>query len=170
MNHSPCNPRADWIRQVVEHYEQPLIRYATRMLGDRERARDLVQDTFLQLCRQPQEKLRENVAAWLYTVCRNRALDICKKESRMSPVSDAETAAIQSREPNQEQHLETQEAAQSAKYLLQNLPDQQQEVIRLKIAHDLSYREISEITNLSVSNVGYLLHTGLKVLREQIAL
>ena len=46
------------------------------------------------------------------------------------------------------------------------LPDNQQEVIRLKFQNDLSYREISEITGLSVSNVGFLLHVGIKRLRE----
>lgn len=50
--------------------------------------------------------------------------------------------------------------------LLDRLPDNQQEVIRLKFQNDLSYREISEITGLSVSNVGFLLHVGIKRLRE----
>ena len=85
----------------------------------------------------------------------------------MSHVSDPETTAIESREPDQLQQLESLETALSAKQLLNKLPDQQQEVIRLKVAHELSYREISDITGLTVSNVGYLLHTGLKSLREQ---
>jgi RNA polymerase sigma-70 factor (ECF subfamily) len=47
------------------------------------------------------------------------------------------------------------------------LPKNQQEVIRLKFQHGLSYKEISTVTNLSVTNVGFLIHTGLKVLRER---
>ena len=49
---------------------------------------------------------------------------------------------------------------------LDRLPDNQQDVIRLKFQNELSYREISEITGLTVSNVGFLLHVGLKRLRE----
>ena len=49
---------------------------------------------------------------------------------------------------------------------LDRLPDNQQDVIRLKSQNELSYREISEITGLTVSNVGFLLHIGLKRLRE----
>ena len=49
---------------------------------------------------------------------------------------------------------------------LDRLPDNQQDVIRLKFQNDLSYREIAEITGLTVSNVGFLLHVGLKRLRE----
>ena len=48
------------------------------------------------------------------------------------------------------------------------LSDNQQEVLRLKFQNDLSYKEISRITDLTVSNVGYLIHTGLKTIRARI--
>ena len=51
---------------------------------------------------------------------------------------------------------------------LDDLPANQQEVIRLKFQNDLSYREISRITKLSESNVGFLIHTGLKTLRHRV--
>ena len=49
---------------------------------------------------------------------------------------------------------------------LEQLPDNQREVIRLKFQQELSYKEISEATGLAVGNVGFLLHTGLKRLRS----
>jgi len=51
---------------------------------------------------------------------------------------------------------------------LSKLPEKQQEVIRLKFQQQMSYREIAQCTELSESNVGYLLSTGLKTLREQM--
>ena len=42
----------------------------------------------------------------------------------------------------------------------------QREVIRLKFQNDLSYKEIAEVTGLSATNVGFLLHVALKKLRE----
>lgn len=63
---------------------------------------------------------------------------------------------------------QTQETANNARILLQGLPIKQQEVIRLKIDHGLSYREIAEITGLTVSNVGYLLHQGFQTLRTKL--
>jgi RNA polymerase sigma-70 factor (ECF subfamily) len=41
-------------------------------------------------------------------------------------------------------------------------------VLRLKFQGDLSYREISRIANISVGNVGFLIHAGLKTIRETI--
>lgn len=51
---------------------------------------------------------------------------------------------------------------------LGGLSRNQQEVIRLKFQDAMSYREISEVTGLSVSNVGYLIHMGLRQMRQQL--
>lgn len=52
---------------------------------------------------------------------------------------------------------------------LDALPERQQEVVVLKFQNGLSYREIAEVTGLSVSNVGFQLHVALKTLRERLA-
>ena len=65
--------------------------------------------------------------------------------------------------------LEHQEAVARAAAALAVLPANQQEVIRLKLQDGLSYREISEVTGLSVSNVGFLMHQGIKTIREKMA-
>jgi RNA polymerase sigma-70 factor (ECF subfamily) len=50
--------------------------------------------------------------------------------------------------------------------LLDELTPNQREVIRLKFQNDLSYKEIADVTGLSSTNVGFLLHVGLKKLRD----
>ena len=167
MNREQGNPNQDRIREAVEKFEQPLIRYALRIVDDIDLARDVVQDTFLQLCRQPNDKIKISLKAWLYTVCRNRAFDVRKKEARMKYATDSNAESIQSREPNQAQRMEQRDTAHLASRLLNKLPDQQQEAIRMKIVHGLSYREISKVLDVSISHVGYLLHMGIKTIREQ---
>ena len=53
--------------------------------------------------------------------------------------------------------------------VLEDLPDNQQEVVRLKFQHGMSYKQISQVTGLSVTNVGFLLHVALKALRRRLA-
>ncbi len=65
--------------------------------------------------------------------------------------------------------MERQETVARAAAALAVLPANQQEVIRLKLQDGLSYREISEVTGLSVSNVGFLMHQGIKTIREKMA-
>jgi RNA polymerase sigma factor (sigma-70 family) len=158
-------PDASWIPLVLAEYEQPLTRYAAHITGDIEKAREVVQDTFLKLCRQKPAQIRDHLAQWLYTVCRNRALDVLRKERRMTGISEAQLQAHSAEGPTA---LEKEEQLADVLAILGTLPANQQEVLRLKFQAELSYLEISRVTNLSVSNVGFLIHTGLKTIREKV--
>ena len=111
----------------------------------------------------------ENVQAWLYTVCRRQALDVLRKETRMKTLDHAQAAVCECPLPTQVSAVEHQESQRQLLRLLADLPANQQEVVRLKFQDGLSYRDIAEITGLTSSNVGYLLHVALKRLREQLA-
>jgi RNA polymerase sigma factor (sigma-70 family) len=161
-------PDTSWIPSVLEEYEQPLTRYAAHITRDPERAREVVQDTFLKLCRQKPAQIRSHLAQWLYTVCRNRALDVLRKERRMTGISDAQLNLPTRSGPEVSATLEKEEQLTDVLNVLSTLPTNQQEVLRLKFQGDLSYSEISQITNLTVSNVGFLIHTGLKTIRERV--
>ncbi|MDA2926674.1 sigma-70 family RNA polymerase sigma factor [Acidobacteria bacterium AH-259-G07] len=160
--------RSEWIRSVLAQYEDPLTRYAASITGDIERARDVVQDTFLRLCSQKPSRVRDHLAQWLFTVCRNRAVDVRRKESRMSSTIEVQLEAQPTQEPEPSKVLEQKEQLSQVLRILETLPSNQQEVIRLKFQSGLSYREISHVTELSVSNVGFLIHTGLKTVRQKL--
>jgi RNA polymerase sigma-70 factor (ECF subfamily) len=158
-----------FVRDAVGRFEGPLVRYAARLLGDVERARDVVQETFLRLCEADPASVEGRLAEWLYTVCRNRALDVRRKESRMAPSRDAELDALASRDPDPAAAVETLDAARRVVRLLESIPANQQECIRLRFQGGLSYDEISRVTGLTVSHVGVLIHLGMKSLRSRIA-
>src|SRR5436305_15259890 len=88
MTGQPQAENGPWVRDAVDRYEGPLTLYAARLLGDADAARDVVQETFLRLCRQGRAGVEPRLAEWLYTVCRHRALDVLRKESRMSRLSE----------------------------------------------------------------------------------
>jgi RNA polymerase sigma-70 factor (ECF subfamily) len=159
---------AAWLIGVVREYEGPLLRYAQRLLGDGHRAQDVVQDTFLRLCREPRATLASRVRPWLFAVCRNRAMDVLKKEHRMTTLDERQARDCASREGDLTAALEQREAVAQVAAAMARLPTNQQEVIRLKLQDGLSYREISEVTGLSVSNVGFLMHQGIKSIRERM--
>jgi RNA polymerase sigma-70 factor (ECF subfamily) len=106
----------------------------------------------------------KHVEAWLFTVTRNRALDYIRKHSRIIAMPLPEER--QSEEVGPDEALASRDAADWLLKLLDALTPNQREVIRLKFQNDLSYQEISDITGLSVTNVGFLLHVGLKKLRS----
>lgn len=155
------------IRALLAEHEGSLLRYALRLTGDAHQARDCVQETFLRLCRADAATVRGHEAAWLYRVCRQRAIDWKRKANRMQAVDVHDTACVD-REPAPTDRLQRQEDASAVLAQLSALPESQQDVLRLKFQAGLSYREISEATELSISNVGFLIHTGLKKIRERM--
>lgn len=175
MNHpthisEPSHDNASFVQNAVARHRAPLLRYATRMLGgDADRAQDVVQDAFVRLMAQPPAQVDGHVAEWLYTVCRNRALDHLRKEGRMKRLAEGQVERLTAAEPAPGRDLEREERQASVLQLIDRLPPNQQEVIRLKFQSGFSYKEISRITSLSVSNVGFLIHTAVTRLRREMA-
>ncbi|MFV1996291.1 MAG: RNA polymerase sigma factor [Verrucomicrobiales bacterium] len=154
------------VESALREFEGPLTGYAAGLLGgDWERARDVVQDTFLKLYQQDPTTVRDRLKSWLYTVARNRSIDIIRKEKPMTVTSTETFDTFDDQSPDPSAQAEQVERHEEVLRLVERLPENQREVIRLKFQSDLSYKEIAEITELSVSNVGFLLHTGIKRLR-----
>lgn len=160
--------RTEWIRKALDEHQASLLRYVTSLTGDPESARDIVQDTFFRLCSQERKEVQAHLAQWLFTVARNRTLDRLRKEGRMAPLTDAEIDTRPAPQPSPATAAEARDNARNVLALVDRLPPNQREVVRLKFQNQLSYQEIAELTSLSVGNVGFLLHTALRTLRQQM--
>ena len=161
--------RAEWMQGILLRHEETWPD-ARRIVGDDERARDVVQETFLKLCHADRHELDGHLVEWLYTVCRNKALDVRRKEQRMTTLAEETFTLKASPELPPALAAERRDSAGQIFEMLDRLPANQQETIRLKFQNGLSYREISEVTGLSVSHVGVLIHNGLKALRMKLCL
>lgn len=168
MREADLTPQARRISELVARFEGPLVSYAHRLLGELSAARDVVQETFLRLCRTDAAVVDGHEAAWLYTVCRRAALDVKRKERRMSLITDEAAARFESDAPDPALVAERADAAGDVMRMLGRLPENQKEAIVLKFGHGLSYKEIADVTGHSVSNVGFLIHAGLKAMRERL--
>ncbi|MEY4570530.1 MAG: hypothetical protein RLZZ398_1969 [Verrucomicrobiota bacterium] len=155
-----------FIGQAMADYESPLIGYAASILNDTDLARDVVQDTFIRLCQQDIVKVQHGLKSWLFTVCRNRALDILRKNHRIQPLEDIQWRKIAGPDLPPDEQANRKELSFRLEAYLDRLTANQREVILLKFQQGLSYQEIQEITGLRTGNVGFLIHSGLKRLRE----
>jgi RNA polymerase sigma factor (sigma-70 family) len=172
---SPSNSRelapedSGFLERTFAEQQAPLTRYATRLLGDPDRARDVVQDTFVKFLGQPREAINGHAVEWLFTVCRHRALDVLRKEGRMRRFEEGQIERVSATDPRPGRTLERAETQATILRMIDRLPPNQQEVVRLKFQNGFSYKEISRITTLSVSNVGFLIHTAVARLRTEFA-
>lgn len=170
MNRETTHENAEnFVPAAVAEYQSSLTRYATRLVGDADRARDVVQDTFIKLMSQPPAAVDGHLAEWLFTVCRHRALDILRKEGRMKRFEEGEMEKVTGEDPRPTRQLESEETHDALLRLIDRLPPNQQEVLRLKFQSGFSYKEISRITAHSVSHVGVLIHHAVTRLRAEYA-
>ena len=155
--------KENWFQTTVVSLESPLLNYTYKILSRLAPSEEVVQESFFRLWKQEFPGNFEHYPkAWLYKVCRNLALDILKKEKRMDLEGSLDEILFSPcvSETLLESSLIMQEVVK--------LTVQQQEVLVLKFKDELSYKEIAELTGLSVSHVGVLLHEALGAIREVI--
>lgn len=161
------SPHERWIVQWVGAMEAPLLRYVGRLVRDEGVAQDIVQDTFLKLCKQRQETLAGREKPWLYRVARNAAIDVLRKKGAVRPEAHFfERQAADT--PAADEVLTAQAEAQELRRVIETLPTRQREAVWLKFVEGLSYARISEVMNTSVGNVGYLIHHGVARIRRDL--
>lgn len=166
-----------WVMEAVDTHEVPLLRYARRLLGDLDLARDAVQHAFVKLCEQSEDRLDGRVAPWLYRVCRNRALDHLRQSGRERSILDGEpeeatgfraVSTPHDREADPAGTAERRDLAGLLRELLAQLPAPQREAIDLW-CEGLTHKQIAEVTGRTEGHVRVLVHRGFSRLREDPA-
>ena len=160
--------RREWVLAALEQYEGRLLRYAQRLLGDVDASRDVVQFAFLRLCDAKREEVEGRLAQWLFTVCRNKALDA---QRRVAVVREANHSKPGLSADQLSREIDPAAAAEEAELhgllllLVETLPPSQREALDLW-AEGFSYAEISRIVDRQEGHIRVLVHRGLKTLRE----
>src|ERR1035437_832558 len=165
--------------ELVEKYKQPLFNFICRTLRDEAEAEDLAQNVFLQVYKSRQ--LYERTAkfsTWLFTIARNLCLNEIRRRSR-HPAESIEESHIEHEDQPQRQYedkknfLPTEnilhgELAQKIEAALAELPENQRTAILLCRQDELSYEEIADILNCSLSATKSLIHRGREALRGKL--
>jgi len=159
---------------IVREYESPLLRYVARLIGTRyDEAQDVVQDTFMKLHSQVAKQGAAsigNMRCWLYRVAHNLAMDYGRSRRRRRDLEDkalsdpAVMAKVSGSRLEDARDYERKESAQVALAAVGKLPDEQRNVVLLKIIQGLTLKEISGITGMKMGTVNYRLTQGLRAL------
>ncbi len=149
--------------RIVETHQAGLLRFATGVLRNRDAAQDVVQDTFIRLMKSA-DSLRESgaLSSWLFRTCRNLAIDLMRKEKVVKRTAVEAGQNAQPMQISPSTVVEQKELAAIVLDRMSKLTANQRDCIALKLLQGKSYKEISSITGLSVSNVGFQIHKGLK--------
>jgi RNA polymerase sigma-70 factor (ECF subfamily) len=147
--------------RAVETYADNLYRFILKNLKDEHLSQDVVQDTYEKLWVRLEDVSALKVKTYLFTAAYHTMIDYIRKEKRFSGTDPAEL-----NEPSHsDQYSDLGEILERA---IENLPGDQRAVVMLRDYEGYSYREISEITNLSESQVKVYIYRARVYLKNYI--
>src|SRR5678815_1217979 len=114
--------KAAWVLSALERFERPLLQYALSIVQDLDRARDIVQETFMRLHNQEQKAIEGHLSQWLFTVCRNCSLKSLKKEDRYIYVEEQEFESKKCENLTPSMELDRKERVEPVSYTHLTLP------------------------------------------------
>jgi RNA polymerase sigma-70 factor (ECF subfamily) len=151
------------LERLFRDYHQPLVRYLTRRLGDRDWAEEVAQETFLRALRQ--ERLTSE-RSWLFAVATNLVRDEARKDERrrrhLQLLAAEEKDKVVELEPLDVERAQEQAIARRAVDALV----ERDRLALLMREEGLDYNEIAEALGMSVGSIGTTLSRARRRLAE----
>jgi RNA polymerase sigma-70 factor (ECF subfamily) len=164
---------------LVDKYKQPVMNFIYRSLRDEIETEDLAQNVFLQVYKsRSRYQQTAKFSTWLFTIARNLCLNEIRRRSRHPAESIEEAHAEHDDQPRQQYEDKSQiappdkllhgELARKIEEALAELPENQRAAILLCRQDELSYEEIAEVLDCSLSATKSLIHRGRETLKEKL--
>ncbi len=169
--------------ELVERYKQPLANFIYRIVGDATEAEDLAQQAFVQMygaIRQFEPRAR--FSTWLFVIARNLCLNELRRRQRhpaesLEPLMHGEEGdqdrtvarGVEDRQMRRpDERVLSGELWEKAQQAINQLPENQRTALMLWIETDLSYEQIAEVLQCSLSAVKSLIHRARETLRQRL--
>lgn len=160
--------------RLMELYRERIVRLALHMVGNRDDAQDLCQETFVRVYRAlGSYDPRRAFSPWIYRIAHNVVLDHLRRLKARPVISEPDLAqpfeeGIDPAAENPQQAMMTQEMYREVQEAIQSLPDNYRSVVVLRFLEDLSYAQIAESLDLTEANVMMRISRARRMLRDKL--
>ena len=156
------------IIKSIDRFKDKLYRFSLKIVGNQFDAEDVLQELMIKIWKKREDYAEiENKEAWCMTVTRNLCIDkIRKRKGDTYDITEYHT--ISDGSPTPDIIAEEKESLSMVMRLLNELPDNQKEIIHLRDVEGYTYKEISEIINLSEEQVKVNLYRARQKFKEKL--
>ena len=164
------------ISELIERHSQRVRSYIGMMVRNDDIADDIFQETFIKAVRVIDEGRYTDSGkflSWILRIAHNRVLDHFRREKASRQINESEAGydmigTLRIAEPNAEDELVHSEIEQTIRNLIDSLPEEQREVVRLRYFSKLSFQEIADETDVSINTALGRMRYALINLRKMI--
>jgi len=157
--------------QLIKRYQNPVVNFIYRYLGDRDAAEDLTQEVFLRVYQAAHRfEPRALVSSWIFKIAYHLSLNEIRRRSRFANLTrNAPFEAEETADSGSDELAACHELEEEVMAAVNELPDNQRVALLLKVNEGLSYREISETLQVSIASVESLLFRARQNVKKCLA-
>jgi len=154
---------------LVRAYQQRVYWHVRKMVIDHDDADDVTQEVFIKIHKSV-ENFRENslLYTWIYRIATNECLNFLQRKKRRFFLPIGDVSGELASKLDSSTHFSGDEIQLKLQKALLKLPDKQRVVFNMKYYDDLTYEEISEITNTSVGALKASYHHAVKKIEDYL--
>jgi RNA polymerase sigma-70 factor (ECF subfamily) len=157
---------ADSFAVLYQRHLPAVYGYVSGRLASREEAEDLTSDVFRQVWTSRRGYRGDgSFRAWIFSIVRRTLADRYRRQDRATGLQTGEATDIPDGQASPEDHVIQDERARDVRRLLDGLSPQQQEILRLRFAAELSYAEIATVIGKREEAVKKIAYRALETLR-----
>ena len=146
------------LEQLINRHQLQIFNFINSKINDRDTSEDLFQDTFIKVIRTLKSGAYNEEGKflpWVMRIAHNLVIDHFRKSNRIPTVGNKEDfdifQFISDKSPNAESALVQEQVLKDLQKLIQELPEDQKEVLIMRLYRDMSFKEIAENTNVSIN-------------------
>lgn len=158
-------------KKMFQAYYPKLCRFAAEYINSKNRARDVVQEVFLQIWDQRKQwKVRRSLKAYLYQAVRNRALNrVRRKKTKHEAENYLGHTTEGSEQRTAEDVFHADALSRQVEKAISELPERRRMAFLLHRRHGLTYKEVARVMGITPKTVENQIGRALKSLRERLA-
>ena len=146
------------LEKLINKHQARIFNFINSKVQDRDTAEDIFQDTFIKVIRTlkgGQYNEEGKFLPWIMRIAHNLVIDFFRKNNRMPKVNNTEEfdifRFISDNSPNAEHSMVQDQVVKDLQKLIQELPEDQKQVLIMRLYRDMSFKEIAENTNVSIN-------------------